>query len=99
MGMLPAGGPQMAGDVLGGGREGRGARRGGGRVDWHAEDHEETMLSLGLSSKREIARTRVRVRTAMATQTLEQGRYLGGGPPYGDRLRGAGPHPQNARAP
>jgi site-specific DNA recombinase len=50
----------------------------GGRVDWHAEDHEETMLALGLSSKREIARTRVRVRTAMAAQTLEQGRYLGG---------------------
>jgi site-specific DNA recombinase len=53
----------------------------GGRVDWHAEDHEETMLALGLSSKREIARTRVRVRTAMAAQTLEQGRYLGGRPP------------------
>jgi hypothetical protein len=38
----------------------------GGRVDWHAEDHEQTMLALGLSSKREITRTRVRVRTAMA---------------------------------
>jgi Resolvase, N terminal domain len=25
----------------------------GGRVDWHAEDHEQTMLALGLSSKRE----------------------------------------------
>jgi len=24
----------------------------GGRVDWHAEDHEQTMLALGLSSKR-----------------------------------------------
>ena len=58
----------------------------GGRVDWHAEDHEETMLALGLSSKREITRVRVRVRTAMATQTLEQGRYLGGRPPYGYRL-------------
>ena len=31
----------------------------GGRVDWHAEDHEQTMLALGLSSKREIARTRI----------------------------------------
>jgi hypothetical protein len=38
----------------------------GGRVDWHAEDHEQTMVALGLSSKREITRTRVRVRTAMA---------------------------------
>jgi hypothetical protein len=53
----------------------------GGRVDWHAEDHEQTMVALGLSSKREITRTRVRVRTAMAAQTLEQGRYLGGRPP------------------
>jgi hypothetical protein len=32
----------------------------GGQVDWHAEDHEQTMLALGLSSKREITRTRVR---------------------------------------
>jgi hypothetical protein len=70
----------------------------GGRVDWHAEDHEETMLSLGLSSKREITRTRVRVRTAMATQTLEEGRYLGGRPPYGYRLADAGPHPNKAHA-
>ena len=70
----------------------------GGRVDWHAEDHEETMLALGLSSKREITRTRVRVRTAMATQTLEQGRYLGGRPPYGYRLGDAGPHPNKAHA-
>jgi hypothetical protein len=65
----------------------------GGQVDWHAEDHEQTMLALGLSSKREITRTRIRVRTAMATQTREQGRYLGGRPPYGYRLGDAGPHP------
>src|SRR5579864_3964017 len=30
----------------------------GGRVDWHAEDHEQTMLALGLSSKREISGSR-----------------------------------------
>ena len=70
----------------------------GGRVDWHAEDHEQTMFALGLSSKREITRTRVRVRTAMAAQTLEQGRYLGGRPPYGYRLADAGPHPNKAHA-
>jgi site-specific DNA recombinase len=70
----------------------------GGRVDWHAEDHEQTMLALGLSSKREITRTRIRVRTAMATQTREQGRYLGGRPPYGYRLGDAGPHPNKAHA-
>ena len=70
----------------------------GGRVDFDAEDHEQTMLALGLSSKREIARTRIRVRTAMATQTREQGRYLGGRPPYGYRLADAGPHPNKMHA-
>src|ERR1022692_3170756 len=70
----------------------------GGRVDWHAEDHEQTMLALGLSSKREITRTRIRVRTAMAAQTREEGRYLGGRPPYGYRLADAGPHPNKAHA-
>ena len=70
----------------------------GGRVDWHAEDHEQTMLALGLSSRREITRTRIRVRTAMAAQTREQGRYLGGRPPYGYRLADAGPHPNKAHA-
>ena len=70
----------------------------GGRIDYHAEDHEQTMLALGLSSKREITRTRIRVRTAMATQTRKQGRYLGGRPPYGYRLGDAGPHPNKAYA-
>jgi hypothetical protein len=56
------------------------------------------MLALGLSSRREIARTRIRVRTAMATQTREQGRYLGGRPPYGYRLADAGPHPNKMHA-
>jgi site-specific DNA recombinase len=70
----------------------------GGRVDWQAEDHEQTMVALGLSSKREVTRTRVRVRTAMAAQILEQGRYLGGRPPYGYRLADAGPHPNKAHA-
>ena len=56
------------------------------------------MLALGLSSKREITRTRIRVRTAMATQTREQGRHLGGRPPYGYRLADAGPHPNKVHA-
>ena len=56
------------------------------------------MLALGLSSKREITRTRIRVRTATAAQTREQGRYLGGRPPYGYRLGDAGPHPNQAHA-
>jgi site-specific DNA recombinase len=54
-----------------------------GRVDFASEHDEQAMTHLGLSSKREIARTSIRVRTAMATQASEQGRYLGGRPPYG----------------
>jgi hypothetical protein len=69
-----------------------------GRVDYQSEHDEKTMTALGLSSKREITRTSIRVRTAMAVQTREQGRYLGGRPPYGYRLTDAGPHPNKAHA-
>jgi site-specific DNA recombinase len=70
----------------------------GGRVDFHAEAQEQLMLALGFQSKPEIIRTMTRVRTAMAAQAREQGRYLGGRPPYGCRLADAGPHPNKARA-
>jgi DNA invertase Pin-like site-specific DNA recombinase len=70
----------------------------GGRIDFAAEQHEQLMLILGWQSKREIARTRARVLTAMAAQTREQGRYLGGRPPHGYLLAYAGPHPNKAHA-
>jgi len=70
----------------------------GGRVNFASEHDEHAMTTLGLSSKREIARTSIRVRTAMAAQASEQGRYLGGRPPYGYRLGDAGPHPNKAHA-
>lgn len=70
----------------------------GGRVDFAAEGDEQLMIALGMQSKREITRTRIRVRTAMATQARDQGRYLGGRPPYGYRLADAGPHPNRAHA-
>jgi site-specific DNA recombinase len=70
----------------------------GGRVDYSSEHDEHTMTILGLSSKREVTRTSIRVRTAMAVQAREQGRYLGGRPPYGYRLGDAGPHPNKAHA-
>jgi site-specific DNA recombinase len=70
----------------------------GGQVDYTSEHDEQAMTVLGLSSKREVTRTSIRVRTAMATQTREQGRYLGGRPPYGYRLADAGPHPNKAHA-
>ncbi|TDD65423.1 recombinase family protein [Actinomadura darangshiensis] len=70
----------------------------GGPIDFTAEAHEQLMVNLGIQSKREITRTRIRVSTAMAVQTREQGRYLGGRPPYGYRLVDAGPHPNRAHA-
>jgi site-specific DNA recombinase len=70
----------------------------GGRVDYSCEHDEAAMTVLGLSSKREITRTSIRVRTAMSVQTREQGRYLGGRPPYGYRLGDAGPHPNKVHA-
>jgi site-specific DNA recombinase len=70
----------------------------GGRVDFQAEAQEQLMLALGFASKREITRTKIRVRTAMAAQAREQGSYLGGRPPYGYRLADAGPHPNKAHA-
>jgi DNA invertase Pin-like site-specific DNA recombinase len=70
----------------------------GGPVDYRSEHDEQAMTMLGLSSKREITRTSIRVRTAMAAQVRDQGRYLGGRPPYGYRLADAGPHPNKAHA-
>ena len=70
----------------------------GGQVDFASEHDEQAMTHLGLSSKREVTRTSIRVRTAMAVQVREQGRYLGGRPPYGYRLADAGPHPNKAHA-
>ena len=70
----------------------------GGQVDFASEHDEQAMTVLGLSSKREVTRTSIRVRTAMAVQVREQGRFLGGRPPYGYRLGDAGPHPNKAHA-
>jgi len=70
----------------------------GGRVNFAGESDEQLMLALGVQSKWEITRTRIRVRTAMAAQARDQGRYLGGRPPYGYRLADAGPHPNKAHA-
>nr|WP_268248664.1 recombinase family protein [Streptomyces brasiliensis] len=70
----------------------------GGAVDPKVADQEELMILLGILSKREIARARIRTRAAMTVQARDQGRYLGGRPPYGYRLVDAGPHPNRALA-
>jgi site-specific DNA recombinase len=71
----------------------------GGAVDPRVVGQEELMILLGMLSKREIARARIRVRAAMTVQARDQGRYLGGRPPYGYRLVDAGPHPNRTDRP
>ncbi|MEU7650806.1 recombinase family protein [Micromonospora taraxaci] len=69
-----------------------------GPVDRHNPTHHALIMLLGVQSKREVQRSRSRVITAMRIQAREQGRYLGGRPPYGYRLVDAGPHPNAAHA-
>jgi hypothetical protein len=55
-------------------------------------------MLLGCQSRREVLRSRFRTMAAMRVQAREQGRHLGGRPPYGYRLVDAGPHPNRAHA-
>ena len=68
----------------------------GGQVDFASEHDERAMTVLGLSSKREITRTSIRVRTAMAAQPAGPvpGRATALRVPAGR----AGPHPNKAHA-
>ncbi|WP_082403189.1 recombinase family protein [Saccharothrix sp. NRRL B-16348] len=66
-----------------------------GPVDFGNPAHEAL---LALHSLTEVLRSRHRVVTVMRMQTVEQGRYLGGRPPYGYGLVDAGPHPNRALA-
>lgn len=70
----------------------------GGPVDVGSPEHRALMVVLGAQSRREVLRSRHRVLAAMEVQAREQGRYLGGRPPYGYRLVDAGPHPNRAHA-
>jgi site-specific DNA recombinase len=69
-----------------------------GPVNPHKPSHQALVMMLGAQSKREVQRSRFRVLAAMRAQAREQGRYLGGRPPYGYRLADAGPHPNTAHA-
>ena len=70
----------------------------GGPLDPDNEAHDLVMSVFGGMSKGERNRIKVRVRTAMATQTKLEGRFLGGRPPYGYTLVDLGPHPNPAKA-
>ncbi len=70
----------------------------GGPIDPDSEAHDLIMSVFGGMSKGERNRIRLRVRAAMAAQAAIEGRFLGGGPPYGYRIADAGPHPNPAKA-
>ncbi|MFY1692975.1 recombinase family protein [Plantactinospora sp. WMMB782] len=69
-----------------------------GPVDASNELHLSLLALLGVHSRREVQRSRFRAKAAMRAQVVEQGRHLGGRPPYGYRLVAAGPHPNPAHA-
>ena len=67
-------------------------------VDPGSEAHDLVMALFGGMSKEERSRIRTRVRAAMSTQAAEEGRFLGGRPPYGYRLVDARLHPNSEKA-
>jgi site-specific DNA recombinase len=69
-----------------------------GPVDLTDPAHQALIMALGEQSRREVSRARYRTTAAMRVQARDQGRYLGGRPPYGYRLVDAGPHPNGAHA-
>ena len=69
-----------------------------GPVDPADPTHRALVTALGAIAQREVSRTRHRTLAAMRAQAFEQGRFLGGRPPYGYRLVDAGPHPNRAQA-
>ncbi|WP_198351807.1 recombinase family protein [Streptomyces typhae] len=70
----------------------------GGAIDPDNEAHDLIMSVFGGMSKGERNRIKIRVHSAMASQTLVEGRYLGGRPPHGYRLADRGPHPNPGKA-
>jgi len=70
----------------------------GGAIDPGSDAHDLVMALYGGMSKGERNRIKIRVRSAMKAQTEQEGRFLGGRPPYGYRLADAGPHPNPGKA-
>jgi DNA invertase Pin-like site-specific DNA recombinase len=70
----------------------------GGKVDPGSDAHDLVMSLYGGMSKGERNRIKIRVRSAMAAQAQQEGRFLGGRPPYGYQLGDAGAHPNPGKA-
>lgn len=69
-----------------------------GRLDLHDASHQALIMLLRAQSRREVLRARWRALRAMQAQTRDEGRFLGGRPPFGYRLVDAGPHPNPMHA-
>ncbi|MFG1610750.1 recombinase family protein [Actinoplanes sp. NPDC049265] len=70
----------------------------GGAIDPGSDAHDLVMALYGGMSQGERNRIKIRVRSAMKSQTELEGRFLGGRPPYGYQLADAGPHPNPGKA-
>src|ERR1700761_3673889 len=70
----------------------------GGPIDPRNEAHDLVMSVFGGMSKGERNRIKIRVKAAMGAQAKDEGRFLGGRPPYGYLIANAGPHPNPAKA-
>jgi site-specific DNA recombinase len=69
-----------------------------GPVDGDDPVHRAVLIELGARSLPEVQRCRHWAMEAMRVQARDQGRYLGGRPPYGYMLVEIGPHPNPAHA-
>jgi site-specific DNA recombinase len=70
----------------------------GGPIDPRNEAHDLVMSVFGGMSKGERNRIKIRVKAAMGAQAKDEGRFLGGRPPYGYLIADAGTHPNPAKA-
>jgi hypothetical protein len=70
----------------------------GGPIDPANEAHDLVMSVFGGMSKGERNRIKIRVKASMGAQAKDEGRFLGGRPPYGYLIADAGPHPNPAKA-
>jgi hypothetical protein len=70
----------------------------GGPIDFGDSEQMAAMQYLCMKAKQEVWFTTARVITSMKAQARDEGRFLGGRPPYGYRLAAVGPHPNKTFA-
>lgn len=70
----------------------------GGKFDARNPSHKMLMSVLGGMSESERQHVQARVRAAMDTQVLNEGRHQGGRAPYGYTVADGGPHPSPRKA-